>query len=297
MADNNLEVDLNKLRVAIKSGIPLVITTYTLPHDMEIYMSNVTSAFFHELQQDHMIQYVIYSQNELITNAKKANTKRIYFKEKELDVNNQKDYDEGMKTFKSETLSNINYYLVKQKQAGLYVKLILQYRNNKIRIEVHNNSTLTYFEYKRIHDKISRAQKYQSVEETMSKILDDSEGAGLGLIIMILMLKKLGMNEDNFQTLCENGITKTRIILPLSKEVVQHKEIVSSEIKESIQNLPQFPEDINRLNKLLNDPNSKISDIAINISKNVTLTGELLKLVNSSAMGLSQKCGDRKSVV
>ena len=49
-------------------------------------------------------------------NAKKANTKRVYFMEKGLDLNNDKDYELGMKTFKQETFDNIQYYLQKQKE-------------------------------------------------------------------------------------------------------------------------------------------------------------------------------------
>ena len=32
--------------------------------------------------------------------------------------------------------------------------------------------------------KLARAQQYASIEEALSQILDDSEGAGLGLIIV-----------------------------------------------------------------------------------------------------------------
>jgi hypothetical protein len=204
--------DVAKIKMAIRTGIPLSITTYTLPHEMEIYMSEVLSIFLNELNQSHMVEYLNYCVNELITNAKKANTKRVYFKEKNLDIMNPADYEQGMKTFKEDTLNNIHYYLQLQKEANLYVKFILQVRNNKIKVEIRNNSELTVFEYKRIHDKLSRAQQYSSVDETLNQIIDDTEGAGLGLIIMILMLEKIGLTEENFQSLCENGETITRII-------------------------------------------------------------------------------------
>ena len=160
---NRIQVDSAKISKAINSGIPLTITTYTLPHEMEVYMGDVLTTFLTELDQKQMVEYLNYCLNELITNAKKANTKRIYFKQKNLDITNADDYDLGLKTFKEDTLNNINYYLGLQKKAGLYVKLILQVRNNKIKIEVRNNSSLTVFEYKRIHDKLSRAQQYTSV--------------------------------------------------------------------------------------------------------------------------------------
>jgi putative nucleotidyltransferase with HDIG domain len=290
MTTQKMSVDLDKIRMAIRSGIPLSITTYTLPHEMEIYMSDVLTAFLTELNQQQMVQYLNYCLNELITNAKKANTKRVYFKDKGLDITNESDYNLGMKTFKEDMLNNINYYLLLQKKAGLYIKLMLQMRNNKIKIEVRNNSALTVFEYKRIHDKLTRAQQYISIEEALTKILDDTEGAGLGLVIMILMLEKIGLTEENFQTRCENGETITRIILPLSDEMQKEMDIISAEFVKTIDALPQFPENITRLSRLLSDPDSKMSDIAMQISNDVTLTGELLKLVNSAAFALANPC-------
>ena len=200
-----VKLDLSKIKMAIRAGIPLSITTYTLPREMEAYIDSVLKAFLNELNQDQMSEYLTYCLNELLVNSKKANTKRIFFKQKNLDIFNEEQYSEGIKSFKSETLSNIRYYLDLQKKAGLYVKFVLQARNNKIKIEVRNNSELTVEEYKRMHDKLSRAQQYTSVDQAMTQVLDETEGAGLGLIIMILMLEKIGLTEENFQILCENG--------------------------------------------------------------------------------------------
>ena len=38
--DEKLAVDIEKIKLAIRSGVPLSITTYTLPHNMEVYMEN-----------------------------------------------------------------------------------------------------------------------------------------------------------------------------------------------------------------------------------------------------------------
>ena len=104
------------------------------------------------------------------------------------------------------------------------------------------------------------------------------------------MLEKIGLTEENFQTLCENGETITRIILPLSEKTQKQIDIISAEFVKLIDSLPQFPENITAINKLLNDPDSKMSDIAMQISNDVSLTGELLKMVNSAAFALASPC-------
>src|SRR5574344_1894589 len=288
--EHQVKIDISKIKMAIQAGIPLSITTYTLPHEMEVYMGDVLTAFLNELNQGQMVEYLNYCLEELINNAKKANTKRVYFEDKHLDISKQHDYEVGMQNFKSDTLNNLKYYLSRQKKEGLYIKLILQTRNKKIKIEVRNNVELTVFEYKRIHDKLSRAQQYTSVDEVLNQVLDESEGAGLGLIIMILMLEKIGLTEENYQVLCENGETITRLILPLNEKTQKGISILSHELVKLIDELPQFPENITAINRLLNDPDSKMSDIAMHISNDVTLTGELLKLVNSAAFALASPC-------
>ena len=290
MQQQKVTLDTSKIKMAIRAGIPLSITTYTFPREMNLYMEDVLTEFLKELDQSHMAEYLKYCLNELVTNGKKANTKRIYFKEKGLNIFDDKDYELGMKTCKEDTMNNIKHYMTLQKSTGLYVKLILQTRNNKIKMEVRNNSEMTLREYKRMHDKLSRAQQYTSVDQAMAQILDDSEGAGLGIIIMILMLEKIGLTEENFQIVCENGETITRIILPLNEKTQKEISVVSHEFVRIIDDLPQFPESISKINRLLNDPDSKISDIAMHISSDVSLTTDLLKLVNSATFALASPC-------
>ena len=287
-----MSVDIEKVKMSIRAGIPLTVTTYTLPLEMEIYISNVLSAFLSELNQQHMIQYLEYCLRELMINAKRANTKRVYFQEKGLDITNEADYDIGMKTFKEDTLKNINHYLMLQRKAGLYVKFLLQMKNDKIKIEIRNNADLTVFEYKRIHDKLARAQQYTSVDEAMQQVLDETEGAGLGLVIIILMLEKIGLTEENFQTSYEKGETITSILLPLNEITRQELDVISREFANAIHQLPQIPDNIIRISKLLDAPDVNMVEIAQQISKDVSLTAELLKFANSPSLALSSPCSN-----
>ena len=88
LENSRISFDIDKIKKSIQANLPLSIMTYTLPHEMEIYMSDVLTAFLKELNQENLIEYLTYCLNELVTNAKKANTKRVYFDEKNLDINN-----------------------------------------------------------------------------------------------------------------------------------------------------------------------------------------------------------------
>ncbi len=283
-------IDVAKIKKATRMGIPFSITTYTLPHEIELYIADVVTCFLAELGQERLKDYLIYCINELTTNAKKANTKRVYFIEQKLNINDDHDYEVGMKTFKADTLENIGHYLQLQKEAGLFVKVVMQVKGPNIIIEIRNNAEMTKTEFKRVFDKLARSQQFTSLEEALSQVLDDSEGAGLGLVIMILMLKKVGLSDENYQVTAEKGETITRILMPVDVAAQTQLGELTTEIVSYIDTLPQFPDNIAQIERLLNDPDSKLSTIASHISNDVALTTDLLKLVNSAAFSLAKKC-------
>jgi putative nucleotidyltransferase with HDIG domain len=287
--DQQLVVDETKIKKAVQSGIPLTITTFTLPHEIEVYIEQVINVFLKLVEQEKLKDYIVYCVQELAVNAKKANTKRVYFMERGLDLANSEDYKEGMAGFKENTLSNIAHYLQLQKEKGLYIKLILQVKNNIINVEVRNNVAITKTELIRIHDKMARSRQYDNLEDALSQVLDDSEGAGLGLVILILMLKKMGLDEDCFDILGTDKETIAKIIIPLDQTRVENLSILSTTIVNNVNSLPQFPENILMVQKLIGDPNSEMTDIARQISMDPALTADLLKIVNSAAYMLSKK--------
>ncbi|MDR0496676.1 MAG: HDOD domain-containing protein [Treponema sp.] len=289
MAAQDLVIDESKVKKAVQSGIPLTITTFTLPHEIEVYIEETITVFLKHLEQEKLKDYVVYCVQELTTNAKKANTKRVYFMERGLDLSNPDDYKEGMSGFKENTLGNIAHYLQIQKEKGLYIKLILQIKNNIIYIEIRNNVAVTKTELIRIHDKLARSRQYDSLQEAMDQVLDDSEGAGLGLVILVLMLKKMGLDEDCFDILGTDKETIARLVIPLEQTRVESLSDLSSTIVDNIHSLPQFPENILMVQKLISDPKSEMADIARQISMDPALTADLLKIVNSAQFMLSKK--------
>jgi hypothetical protein len=219
MADESINTeisaDIEKVNEAIRMEVPLIMTTYTAPRKVERYIEQVVSVFLDHVKQSHLKDNVVYCIQELVVNAKKANTKRAYFSDRGLDVHNSKDYEKGMETFKEETLKNIDYFLEIQRQQGLYIKLVLQLKDDALTIEVRNNASITMDELERIRSRIIKAKECDELEEAIVQVLDDSEGAGLGLVMLVIMLKKLGLGTDAFDILRSNDETIARILIPV----------------------------------------------------------------------------------
>jgi len=283
-----LIVDETKIKKAVLSGLPLTVTTFTMPREVEIYIGEILTFFLKYAGKEDLRDYIVYGVMELASNAKKANTKRVYFSERGLNISNYDDYLEGMENFKENTLSNISHFLKMQEEKGLYIKLILQLRENVIQIEIHNNATAVRAELSRINDKMAHSRRFSSLDEAFSKALDDSEGAGLGLIILILMLKKIGLNEDCFDIRNSENETIARLQIPMDQINVENITALSQEIVNCIDTLPQFPENLMEIQRLLDDPEVGIGTIARKMAIDPALTADLLRIVNSAQYMLTK---------
>ncbi|GHT89309.1 hypothetical protein FACS1894137_18320 [Spirochaetia bacterium] len=264
-----LTIDEKKIRGAVRSGIPLTITTHVLPHEVELYIGQVIAIFLQEVRREELQDYLVYCVQELAVNAKKANTKRVYFRERGLDLANPRDYEEGMRSFKEDTFSNLSHYLRLQKEQDLYIKLILQIKNSDITIEVRNNVTISAAEMNRIQQKMNWEHDDM---KPLEDLLDDSEGAGLGLAILVQMLKKMSLGADSFTIGSTEKETIARICIPMDKEMVANFTALSAAIVAQVDSLPSFPENINRIQQLIRQPDANIVTIARKISMDPAIT-------------------------
>lgn len=270
-------------------SVPLTVTTYKMPHETETQIEEILAAYLEELGQTQLKDHLAYCVKELAVNAKKANTKRVYFDEKGLDLNDREDYVVGMKSFKEETMDDLNFWLETQKQKGLYVKFRFHPQGRNFRIAISNNVEITRKEQMRVYDRIARSRAFESLEEAFAEVLDDSEGAGLGIVILVLMLRKIGLDEDAFEIEGDGGVTTSSLVIPINEVKLEKLDLLMSQIVKEIDRLPQFPENITAIHRLINDPKSEISDIARKISTDPAMTADLLKTVNSAQFMLPNK--------
>lgn len=203
-----------QIKQSVETQSPIELIVEGLPRNIEEYNVIVTK-FLKECNQQNLENNLVYCFGELLSNADKANLKRLYFREKGLDINNADDYKLGMKTFLEETFANFSYYAKLKDKENFYVKLYLLKQADKIIIETRNNSILTEFEYERISKRIDNAKKFNSLAEAVMSV-DSTEGAGLGIVSIILILKKIGLDKSAFNVYCNNGETITGITLPLA---------------------------------------------------------------------------------
>ncbi|MCQ2593207.1 MAG: hypothetical protein MJ188_10540 [Treponema sp.] len=206
------DFDDSSIDAAIDLKISLQLITHSLPKKTQEYMSLLLSKYLKECGLSSYFNKLSYCLSEILFNAVKANMKRIYFMEKNLDINNLDDYEEGMKTFRQDTLKNKEYYFEKLRSSDLYITYALTIDHNRLVIEVRNNSVMTPIEAQRVKEKIANFHEFTS-DEIMGNLVDDTEGAGLGISTIMLTLKSFGLPGDNYQLFTRGKETIARLIV------------------------------------------------------------------------------------
>ncbi len=284
-----MNIDRTKVIHAARNGIPLVIKTHTLPPQTEADLEEILTIYLAELGQSELKDRLSYCLKELTVNAKKANTKRVYFKEKGLRLDVPAEYEKGMKGFKTDTLSNIDHYLKLQEQQDLFIKVTYLIRNNILYFSVRNNSPITPKELTRVYDRVARSRAFESIEEAFAEVLDDSEGAGLGIVILILMLRQMGLTEKSFDLNSANNETSSSLTIPMNKVKLERVTMVADEIIGEVDSLPPFPDNLQKLLQLLRDPDVNLDKLARQLSNDPAMTADLLRYVNSAKYGMRKK--------
>jgi len=284
-----MNIDRNKVVHAARNGIPLVIKTHTLPSQTEGDLEEILLIYLEELGQAELKDHLAYCLKELTVNAKKANTKRVYFLEKNLRIDSPADYEKGMQSFKNDTLNNIDHYLKLQEQKDLYIKVTYLIRNNVLYMSVRNNVPISPKELTRVYDRVARSRAFESMEEAFSEVLDDSEGAGLGIVIMVLMLRKMGLTEKSFDLNQVGDETSASLTIPMNSVKLERVNMIADEIIQVLETLPPFPENLEKLLRLLGDPDVQFEKLASQLAHDPAMTADLIKYVNSAKYGVRKR--------
>ena len=121
-------------------------------------------------------------------------------------------YENGMKDFKNTLDENTLHDEAELEAVHLEVHLLLS-ADDIISITVSNNTKITDNELKRIKEKIEKTRVYTTMADAMNDI-DQTEGSGLGIITVLIMLKKMGLASDNLKFKTTDNETIATIEIP-----------------------------------------------------------------------------------
>lgn len=259
------------------------IQFHLMKPDIEAQIIKIIHRYLEKYDILYIKDTIINVIKELINNSIKANLKRLYFKLKDLDINKTDDYRKGMETFKTDTYqSGDEEMFTMLEKSNLVVRLSFKTTTEHIHINVINNIPILESEINKINSRIKKAYKYKDISEAFDDVLDESEGAGLGLIMAMMLFKNSGLPSDSFKIYKKGELTIAAISIPKDMSMTDTKANITGEILKEIEEIPAFPENIKEIQRHCNNPDATIREISNAISRDPGLTTSILKLANSA---------------
>ncbi|AXR67097.1 HDOD domain-containing protein [Leptospira mayottensis] len=282
-SDLGLYSNLKDLDHPVLENSPVHYRFHNLTEDVDSIISRTLDRYLLQLDIIYVRDSVFTTLKETIANSIKANVKRIYFRELKADIHNPETYKQKILGFKKDYLDNKEKYEELLFKNNFVVLVSFVYNKDMIRIRVMNNVKLSLTEVERINQRIGKAKLYNDLAEAFLEAGDETEGAGLGLVMSLMMLKNDGLSETSYKIESQGDNTSVIIDIPLSvtKENLQLQQ--TQDILRNIDGLPTFPRLIQDIQAMIEKPNSSIAQIAEVIKKDVALSANILKLANSAA--------------
>jgi hypothetical protein len=163
---------------------------------------------------------------ELLHNAVRANYKSIYFEnyEPKNDPSRVIDYSTSLKLFRLELARIGDTFSKIAKEKDLNADIVFTLYDDALRISVINPLPMTPEEYRSVSRKLENATKYKTLTDYFRNNPEDPmrEGAGLGLLLILVIIKNLGGNRSNFSLRTDGEMTVASILIPLDEWSIEH---------------------------------------------------------------------------
>lgn len=217
---------------AIQQGKQIRIHAYGIISATEKVLSYISEKLLDHYGRPDLLAPVYTSVKELALNGAKANIKHILFEELSIDMDNEAEYEKGMKIFK-ENLNEqwVFQYALKARESKHYVDIIFNHNPDRVVIEVLNNRPISGKENERIRSKFRKAMGYDDIAQFYMEGGDGSEGAGMGIVLVTMMLKAQGIDPHLF-TIRSNqrDLTVAKVEIPLHESYSTSRERFDGEI-------------------------------------------------------------------
>lgn len=198
----------NAINNAIENKNDIVFVSYSILDETDEKIRYTLQKILQDCNKEEWVTPIYSAVKELVSNALKANAKRILVDEgiiKESDP--VQEVVRKLRTILNERA--VLEYGIKKKKKSLSTRVYFTFESERLIIKVINNLPLSEKELKKIHDRISISSKYDNIAEFFMDYPDPAaEGMGLGLCMVMTLLKSINIDHRNF-SFSTDGVEKT----------------------------------------------------------------------------------------
>jgi hypothetical protein len=217
----------SSLKEQIEKSKSFMMKFYIADKDVEKEVGNILRIIFEKFNRSDYVGVLVTCLMELIINAAKANLKRIIFEMNNLNIDDENQYLTGMLKFKNLLVeSSFFKYFNELKAHDYWIKVCFEYDETGVKIEVINNTHITHIEEMRIREKLKKAMRYQSLAQFYFEQGDELEGAGMGIALVIMLLRGMRIPPELFRVgNINDGETMIRIEIPLCDNYISVRQM------------------------------------------------------------------------
>ncbi len=209
---------------AIEQNKTIIVKAYSVTESIEHYIKLVLAKILHRHNCDVLLIPLYTAVKELVVNAVKANQKFIYFEGKKSYDSVFFDSEKALQLFRLEmTRTDARYLDALARKNNLYALTTINIIGKKLCIDVENPTPMNQTERDAVTKKLKIAQQCEDITDYFIQAQEDDykEGAGLGLVLITMMLKGMGLAQSNFIIDSDFEKTIASIIVPLTKETLK----------------------------------------------------------------------------
>ncbi|WP_078125636.1 histidine kinase [Leptospira alexanderi] len=230
MAKSFQDLD-QKLIELIRTRSQITLQSSRMNSKLEHYVLKIITEILTKVGQTRYIEMLYTITKEMSINGIKANQKRVFFEDEGLDIRNPEHYEKGIAAFKAKFSEKmVDEYGKRCLARGISIKLNIIYTNEGLVVEVTNNTPVIQEEEKRMREKMKKAMSYNDIAEFYMDNMDNTEGAGLGIALIMILLKSENIDPHLFRIITGEHETTSRVEIPFSKNYISTR---NKELKEN----------------------------------------------------------------
>jgi putative nucleotidyltransferase with HDIG domain len=281
----------------IISGEPINLNFKFISADVLMLIKGVITKELEKHDLHFISNTVISILRELLVNSFKANTKRIFFQINNFNIDDPQEYSKGIEKFKKDVIGDLESLKDDIFKSNLIINFNITEKSDSILFVIRNNVAIIPEEMKRINDRISVVTQQSDFISIYENVGDDTEGAGLGLALVIMFIKNIGIDPSTFKIRSENGVTETSIEVPYRLKPVEVLTTIKKQILDDITGIPTFPENIITLMNMCSNPDTNIDKMINIIKQDMSITSDVIKLSNSAGFISTKRINDIKEAL
>jgi hypothetical protein len=197
---------------------------------LEKYVLAAVTEILKYLDKENLVEMLYTITKELAINGVKANQKRVFFEDEGLNIMDPKDYAIGIENYKKKFSEKMaDEYGKRCLARGVLVHIKFHYCKDGMYVEVRNNTPVIKDEEARMREKMKKAMGYSDIAEFYMDNMDNTEGAGLGIALIMILMKNEGIDPNLFRITTTPTETIARVEIPFNENYVSIRSIENNE--------------------------------------------------------------------